>query len=1079
LSETAKGLIAQPTPPSLGEPAITSNRLNPPGRIHTPRYGFFVNWDENSFSSLREHARDLDVLLPLWLHLRVLGHDFEILSDDLDKETLVRQWLSQNAPSLRIIPVINNFDESQARWRGEELGTLLSSPAGRTALAAQLANYLAQSGLPGLLLDFEGLSVEHQVDFVAFLNLLGDSLHQSGKKIMVFVPAGDNAYDIESLSRFADNVVLGAFDEHTGINAGPLAAQGWFQGEIERVARLVDANKLIVALGSYGADWTVNTRSQEISVPDAWDLAGQSHASVILDPGSLNPSFAYADLENHKEHHVWFLDAATAFNQTLAALTKEPSGLALWRLGTEDEGLWRFFSHGNTPTDAMIPNLASLDPRESIGSRGKGEIMMSMDRSVQPGRRQLEYNKQTGLIDKEVILIPPKRPVISKRGSSPEKQIALTFDDGPSSQFTPAILDILRTEGVKATFFVVGLPAVLHPDILRRAYAEGHDIGNHTFTHPELTVIPKWDLKIELSATQRVIEAELGIQPLLFREPYGSDEETISAGDARSIEDTSEFGYMTIGMHINPKDWTEPPADKIANTVLTQAERHLGHIVLMHDAGGDRNETVAALPKIIQQLKSRGYRFVTVHELLGVSRSAVMPQLPAQLQATALINGIAFWFIRRCADGISVLIMLVIFIAGFRFIFVAIAALLQARAAHERESLKWCPKSFAVLIPAYNEAEVILKTITALLASPLKNFKILVIDDGSTDSTAACVLAAFSKNRRVRLLQKANAGKSAALELGLRRTRAEVVVTLDADTIFRADALERLVRHFADPRIGAVAGAALVGNAVNLITRFQSLEYVISQNLDRRALELANGIQVVPGAIGAWRRSALLQVGGFTSDTLAEDADATIQLERAGWRVLYEPAALAYTEAPETMRTFIRQRFRWMYGMLQAAFKHKDAYRYPGATGVKICTLPNIFIFQFLFTLIAPVMDLLLIVGIICWIWFLASHPGIQTPPAFWQFLGYWCAFQFLEITGAAFAFHIDAMKKWWSLLPLVVVQRFCYRQLLYWVAIRSSAAAIKGKIVGWGKLQRTGKVVFVNPALEREAEIRRQRRSR
>ena len=677
-------------------------------------------------------------------------------------------------------------------------------------------------------------------------------------------------------------------------------------------------------------------------------------------------------------------------------------------------------------------------------------MMMSLTRDISLGRRDLEYDTLNGLIRNETLLFP-KRPTISRWGAKAEKQIALTFDDGPSLEFTPAILTVLNRENIKATFFVVGLPAVLHPDVLHRIYSEGHDIGNHTFTHPELTIIPKWNLAAEVIATQRVIESELGIQALLFREPYGSDEETISAGDARSIEETSELGYITVGMRINPKDWTQPDPATIVNRVITQARAHNGNIILMHDAGGNRSGTVAALPRIIKELRSLGYTFVTVHQLLGVPRTVVMPELPAQLRPMAAINGIAFWLIRASADGLSALVMLVIFSAGIRFVFVVVAASLQARATRARERVQWSPKSFSVLIPAYNEAEVILKTVTALLASPVKNFKILIIDDGSTDGTAARALAAFAKNRRIRILQKENAGKSAALKFGLRHTRAEVVVTLDADTLFEPDALKWLLRHFESPQVGAVAGAALVGNTVNLITRFQSLEYVTCQNLDRRALELANGIQVVPGAIGAWRRKALREVGGFTPDTLAEDADATIRLERAGWRVLYEPRALAYTEAPETTRSFVRQRFRWMYGMLQAAFKHRDAYRRPGAMGVKLCTLPNIVIFQFLFALISPIMDLLLVFGIICWIWFFVVHPGVDTPGTLWRFVSYWCGFQLLELTAAAWAFHLDAKRGWWGLLPLVVVQRFCYRQLLYWVAIRSSAAAIEGKLVGWG----------------------------
>ena len=193
----------------------------------------------------------------------------------------------------------------------------------------------------------------------------------------------------------------------------------------------------------------------------------------------------------------------------------------------------------------------------------------------------------------------------------------------------------------------------------------------------------------------------------------------------------------------------------------------------------------------------------------------------------------------------------------------------------------------------------------------------------------SCV-ARFAHTERVSVLSKENGGKWAALNYGLAHTDAEVVVTLDADTQFEPDALRWLVRHFADPDVAAVAGAAIVGNQINLITRFQALEYVINQNLDRRALEIVNGITVVPGAIGAWRRSALLAVGGFLPDTLAEDAEATVRLARRDWKVLYEPRAAARTEAPETDRILheaapaldVRHACRWLSRTSRPIWRH-------------------------------------------------------------------------------------------------------------------------------------------------------------
>jgi cellulose synthase/poly-beta-1,6-N-acetylglucosamine synthase-like glycosyltransferase len=364
-------------------------------------------------------------------------------------------------------------------------------------------------------------------------------------------------------------------------------------------------------------------------------------------------------------------------------------------------------------------------------------------------------------------------------------------------------------------------------------------------------------------------------------------------------------------------------------------------------------------------------------------------------------------------------------------------------------------------MPAFNEEKVICNSIRALLASTVQEFEIVVVDDGSTDRTAEAAREAFAGNERVRVFTKANGGKATALNYGLQQTAAEIVIFLDADTLFAPDAIEWLVRHFADPRVGAVAGAIDVGNPVNLITRFQSLEYITSQNLDRRAMEVVNAIQVVPGCIGVWRREALLAVGGFPENTMAEDADATIAIERGGWLVLTEPRAKARTEAPETLRAFLKQRFRWMFGTLQAAFKHRHALFTGNARGVAYVTLPNIILFQFLFALVSPILDLALLWALLSALWAYQMHPGPGWNSTLLHTAPYWLYIQSIEIAAASIAFYLDGNRRAWRLLPMVVLQRFCYRQLIYWIAIRTAFSALKGRLVNWGKLARTGHVVL------------------
>jgi len=319
--------------------------------------------------------------------------------------------------------------------------------------------------------------------------------------------------------------------------------------------------------------------------------------------------------------------------------------------------------------------------------------------------------------------------------------------------------------------------------------------------------------------------------------------------------------------------------------------------------------------------------------------------------------------------------------------------------------------------------------------------EVVCVDDGSKDRTLAVLRERFDRNRRVRILAKANGGKSSALNLGFAEARGEVIVALDSDTLFAPDTVARLVAPFADPRVGAVAGNAKVGNRVNRLTRWQSLEYISAQNLERRAWDLAGAVPVVPGAVGAWRRSAVLGEGGFHEDTLAEDTDLTLRLIASGYRVVYAEHALAYTEAPETVRALLRQRFRWTYGVLQACWKHKPRLFRPGGGVLGWLILPAFAVYQFLVPLVAPLVDVLLVVALL-------RGNALAT-------VGYYLLFFALDLALSAAAILLEGEDL--GLLFGLLVQRVLYRQLLWVALVKSLWSALAGFAVGWGKLSRTG----------------------
>jgi len=317
---------------------------------------------------------------------------------------------------------------------------------------------------------------------------------------------------------------------------------------------------------------------------------------------------------------------------------------------------------------------------------------------------------------------------------------------------------------------------------------------------------------------------------------------------------------------------------------------------------------------------------------------------------------------------------------------------------------------------------------------------------------------AFAGDPRVRLLTLENGGKARALNRGLDLATGEIVIALDADTQFEPTTIARLGRWFGDPKLGAVAGNAKVGNRVNLVTRWQALEYITAQNLERRALASLNAMTVVPGAVGAWRLEAVRSVGGYPDDTLAEDQDLTIAIQRAGWKVHYDQFAVAWTESPENFKGLAKQRFRWAYGTLQCLWKHGTIIGRGKPRGLAWIGLPQAIVFQIVLAAISPIIDLALLVSFaLTWL-AVEQHGWDQTQHSIEKMLAYWLIFTAIDLLSAIVAFALERREKW-SLLWLLIPQRIGYRQVMYYVVLKAITQALRGPLVGWGKLQRTGRV--------------------
>jgi cellulose synthase/poly-beta-1,6-N-acetylglucosamine synthase-like glycosyltransferase/peptidoglycan/xylan/chitin deacetylase (PgdA/CDA1 family) len=635
----------------------------------------------------------------------------------------------------------------------------------------------------------------------------------------------------------------------------------------------------------------------------------------------------------------------------------------------------------------------------------------------------------------------------------PARTIALTFDDGPDPRWTPKIADVLRKHDVEATFFVLGSETSRHPGIVRELVADGHELGVHSFSHPRLSNISRWRRDLEYTQTQLALAGATGVNSSLLRFPYSSSPDAVDNAQWPLLSEARKQGYVNVLIDIDSEDWGRPGVEQIIRNSTPRGDA--GGIVLMHDAGGDRSQTVAALDQYIPRMKAAGFRFTTVSAGLnlalansaagvGVSRPSFVANPPAS--PGVLWRGRALVWSVQIADW-----MLSVFAAAFIVIglltIVRTIAMFVSAGVHVRRrrpgSVSWGPpvtEPVSVVVPAYNEKEGIAAAVRSLAGGDHPEIEVVVVDDGSTDDTAA--IADGLGLRNVRVVRVANGGKSAALNVGVAMASHDLIVMVDGDTVFEPESLRRLVQPFGDPRVGAVAGNVKVGNRGSIVARWQHIEYVIGFNLDRRFFDLMQCMPTVPGAIGAFRRQALNDVGGVSSDTLAEDTDLTMALGRAGWRVVYEETARAWTEAPATLQQLCTQRYRWSYGTMQAMWKHRRALFESGPSGRfgRIC-LPFLGLFQVAMPLLAPVIDVLALYGLV-------FYDRTETATAWLGMLG-------LQFLTAVVAFRLDKE----SLRPLWVLplQQFVYRQLMYLVLMQSVITALTGARLRWQKLRRTG----------------------
>ncbi len=997
------------------------------------RAGYYVKSNPYSILSLEKYATKLTHVCTDWMS--VVDGEGRLV---FDRDSAVVDLTQKN--KLALFPTLNNLLGDT--WQPEAVENLANGPQERRdRFFASVLRELDEIGASGLILDWENLDPSYQDDVTKLITELAGLLHAKDRELWLSVSIGDDAkvFDLDTLSGVIDHFVAQLSDEDSETDdPGPLASQQWVEDSLNNLSEFGAPGQWIAALGSYGYDWAAGEKSAEtITFSDAMSRASVSGIDAVkIEPPLLNPTFSY--YEGAVAHTVWFLDATTFFNHLQAVRKKKWAGFAINSVGSEDPEIWTAMSLPPQPSPASLVSLETLAPSDIVTNIGRGEIV-SVDLTQEGGRRAITLDPSGYLTTTYSDF--PTYPTLYHQGGQDSKMVSITFDDGPDPRWTPEILDILKERGIKATFFLVGSQAEKYPNIVRRIFNEGHTLGNHTYTHANLGLTSRGQTELELNATQRLIESITGHSTTLFRPPYNADSQPADLSELVPLSIAQDLNYLIVLENVDPEDWAKPGTQEIVDRV--RQNRRLGNIVLLHDAGGDRSQTVEALPQIIDYLQQRGDRIVPLENLLSVTRADLMPTVTGGRQGfSLLVSGVGFDVLRYTAEFLWAFMIVATVLVGLRTIFVAILA------ARRRPFIPPGSENFhppvTVVIAAYNEEKVIAATLRSVLDTTYRGaLEILVVNDGSKDGTSRVVSKMLEAEPRLRLIGQENAGKSVALRNGMAAAAHEIIVFLDADTHFEPGTIGHLVVPLADEDVGAVSGHAKVGNLRRFIARCQALEYICGFNLDRRAYASLNCITVAPGAISAFRKSVIEEVGGISTDTLAEDTDLTLALHRSDWRVEYAAQAIAWTEAPETFRTLAKQRFRWAFGTLQCLWKHRDLVFNPRFKALGMLALPSVWFFQILLVAITPLVDLYLIASI----W---SGNGVVVLP-------YLLVFLFTDFFLAAVACWMEREPIWkaWIVLPM----RFIYRPLFSWVIWKSIFQALRGVLVGWGKLERTGSV--------------------
>ena len=1014
------------------------------------RAAFYVAWDPQSFYSLKRNIKNINLVMPEWIFIDPKTYGIHTAIDKQGFDLMKKNGVP-------IMPMLSN--NVNGNFRADIVSVILRSPQKRVRLIQEMLDLCIQNKFIGVNIDLEELNEKGDESLIQFVKEMAEAFHAKGLLISQDVVPFNKDYNVRELGKHLDYLCLMAYDEYSmgGEDAGPISSQKWIEAAVDDLVKDVSSEKVILCLGAFGYDWS-EKENVSLAYQEALARASTSNSLIHFDNNTYNLDYAYTDGDKIV-HQVYFNDAITHFNTMRFGSEYPLAGFSVWRLGSEDNRLWKFYRKDisdEASADIKKSDLEKVQIVNHVDYIGEGEILDVLN-TPHAGQVNIEVDSAEMLVSEENYVKIPTAYQIRKYGVASKKELVLTFDDGPDERYTPKILDVLKKYKVPGAFFLVGLQAEKNLPLVKRIYKEGHLIGNHTFTHPNIANVTKEQAAMEFKLTRLLIECITGHTTILFRAPYNADSEPGSLEEIIPLALARDQNYLDVGESIDPEDWLPGiKADTIFDRVVKGVQGDRGNIILLHDAGGEtREETIKALPKIIEYFQKRGYTFTSLTSLLHESKEQLMPSIPKGeeyyiMQSNLALASFTYWAL----NVLTAFFTLFIVLGLGRLIFMIILTIREHRKDKKRhfsDVLNTEIPLVSIIVPGYNEEVNVVSSLKNLVCQYYANFNVIFVDDGSKEESYKRVYEALSTHPKVEIYTKPNEGKASALNYGIAHTKAEFVVCIDADTKLYPNAISLMIRHFYQGKhpelVGAVAGKVKVGNQLNMLTKWQAIEYTTSQNFDRMAYANINAITVVPGAIGAFRRKAIEDAGGLTTDTLAEDCDLTISILRAGYIVENENDAIAMTEAPESIKQFIKQRTRWSFGVMQTFWKHRDALFNTKCRGLGFWAMPNMLIFQFIIPTFSPLADLFMILGL-----FSGNAAKIGL---------YYLLFMLVDASVSIYA-YIYEREKLYKLL-WIIPQRFGYRWIMYVVLFRSYKKAIKGELQSWGVLKRSGNVADIN----------------